>query len=788
MSRAVTFPALRRWRFRHLRTRLAVQYGMLFAVCLLAVALVGQLVIWGQARDAVRAELRTSGSVYDRIWAMRARALGDSASVLTRDFGFRSAVASGDRPTIESALGSLRARADVPQAFFVDPTGRVFGAGPADVRRAVASVPTTLAQGRTDAVITTKTGVFRLIVAPVLAPDDIGWVIFALPLDLREMAALQHLSSIPLTATILARNAQGSWRGVSGAITPEPALDAFVATAIGGRGEPGLLSLPGGDALALAKPLSGPAGKPVAILLLSYPWAAAMAGYRTMQIGVALAGILGLLLVLLGSRRLANGIARPIAALDAAARALEEGNRTELLVESDDEVGRLAASFNLMSAGIVEREHRITHLAFHDTLTGLPNRTYFCQQLESDLPRSLKRGERTTLLCLDLDGFKGINDSLGHPIGDALLRCMGDTLSRLANDAVVARLGGDEFAIILDDRGDSDRPRALAQAILDEMRTPITVAGHQIATGVSIGIAISPNDGADSDALLKNADLALYRAKQDGRGVFRFFEPALDAAARKRRMLELDLREAIQGGQFRLNFQPIFDLKRDRIGGFEALLRWEHPTRGNVPPIEFISVAEETGLIIAIGDWVMQEACRQATAWPDHVRIAVNVSPLQFRNSGFPNVIFQALSHSGLAPNRLEIEITESVFLDGETTVVTLLHKLRAMGIRIALDDFGTGYSSLSYLRSFPFDKIKIDKSFVNAVAEDKSAAAIVRAIVDLATALHMETTAEGVEDRDQLSELRGQGCSSIQGYLFSRPIEGELVEAMIGSAMSAAA
>ena len=441
-----------------------------------------------------------------------------------------------------------------------------------------------------------------------------------------------------------------------------------------------------------------------------------------------------------------------------------------------------------MSAGIIEREHRITHLAFHDSLTGLPNRTYFRQQLDAGLIRAQKRDEGITILCLDLDGFKGVNDTLGHPVGDALLRRIGEVLSGLAVDGVVSRLGGDEFAVILDDRGDADRPRALAQSILDQLRRPMVVDGHQIATGVSIGIAVGPNDGADADTLLKNADLALYRAKQDGRGVFRFFEPALDAAARKRRQLELDLREALHSGQFRLNFQPIFDLKRDRIGGFEALLRWEHPIRGNVPPIDFIPVAEDTGLIIAIGDWVMQEACRQATEWPDHVRVAVNVSPLQFRNSGFQNVIFQALSRSGLAPNRLEVEITESVFLEGETTVVNLLHQLRAMGVRVALDDFGTGYSSLSYLRSFPFDKIKIDKSFVNLVAQDDSSAAIVRAIVDLATALHMETTAEGVEDRDQLAQLRGQGCSSIQGYLFSRPVESDAVMAMIAGPMSAAA
>ena len=777
-----------RRRFRHLSTRLSVLYGGLFGAALLVLAVVGQLVVWGHARDTVRAELVASGRVYDRIWSLRARSLGDSAAVLAGDFGFRSAVASGDLPTTESAIANLGARADVPGAFFVDSAGTVAGSGPADLRAAVAALPARLAAGRRDAVIATRHGVFRLIVAPVLAPTEIGRVVFALPLDAHEMGALQQLSAIPLTATILHRDAGGHWRAVDGHALGSPTLDRFVARTIAGDDDPDTLALPGGSASALAKPLAGPRGDAEAVLLLSYPWNAAMAGYRPLQIGSALAGLAGLVIVLLGSRRLAQGIARPIAALDAAARALEEGNRAELSVDSEDEIGRLAQSFNLMSAGIVEREHRITHLAFHDALTGLPNRVYFRQQLDAGLTRATKRGERVTILCLDLDGFKGINDTLGHPIGDALLVQVAAALTALCSDGVVARLGGDEFAIILDDRGDGDRPRALAQNVLDALRRPVQVDGHLVTTGVSIGIAVGPVDGVDADLLLKHADLALYRAKQDGRGVFRFFEPALDAAARKRRQLELDLREALHGGQFRLNFQPIVDLRQDRIGGFEALLRWEHPTRGNVPPVEFISVAEETGLIVAIGDWVMQEACRQATTWPAHVRVAVNVSPLQFRNAGFQNVIFQALSRSGLAPGRLEVEITESVFLEGETSVVNLLHQLRAMGVRVALDDFGTGYSSLSYLRSFPFDKIKIDKSFVDAVASDEGAAAIVRAIVDLATALHMETTAEGVEDTAQLAQLRAQGCSSIQGYLFSRPVEARAVLAMIAGPISAVA
>ena len=406
----------------------------------------------------------------------------------------------------------------------------------------------------------------------------------------------------------------------------------------------------------------------------------------------------------------------------------------------------------------------------------------FREQLDAALARLVKRGGQVSVLCLDLDGFKGINDTLGHPVGDALLRLIGEELSTLVHDGIVARLGGDEFAIILDEGAAPDRVRQLGQLIVDRMREPKQVDGHQIATGTSVGIAIGPDDGADADTLLKNADLALYRAKQDGRGVFRFFEASLDAAARKRRQMELDLREALRFGQFRLNYQPIFDLKNDRIGGFEALLRWQHPERGAIAPVDFIPVAEETGLIIAMGEWAMHEACRQAMSWPDHVRVAVNVSPLQFRNTGFANIVFQALSRSGLAPHRLEIEITESVFLDGADATIELLHRLRSLGIRIALDDFGTGYSSLSYLRSFPFDKIKIDRSFVTNVVDDESAAAIVRAIVDLATALKMETTAEGVEESAVWDTLRREGCTSIQGYLLSRPLEADGATSLIAA------
>ncbi len=755
-----------RWRFGSLRARLAVLYALLFAAALVVVAIVAQTMIWNHARESVAAELTASGSVYDRLWALRATSLAGSADVLAHDFGFRTAVASGDRATIESALVNLQARAGVARAVVVNLDGTVIGAA-AGLTASIARLPFTLADGRRDAVVASGGAVYRLVMSPILAPTEIGWVVFAVPLDTGEMRALEKLSAIPLIATMLRRDAAGHWIAADGSVRANAQTDMLVAESRAAR----LLSLPEGRAYALAKLLPGPSGRPQAALLIRYPLDAALAPYLPLQVGMMFAGFLGLVLVIAGSRRLARGIARPIAALDRAARALEDGSRTEVAVEGRDEIGRLAESFNRMSAGIVEREHRITHLALHDTLTGLPNRNFFRQSLDQAMTRSARSGESVVVLSLDLDGFKGVNDTLGHPVGDALLRMVGTMLTERVTDGLISRLGGDEFAIILSGSVDPARPGVLAQAIIDMLRAPLVVDGHPVMIATSIGIAIGPADGADADHLLKHADLALYRAKQDGRGVYRFFEPALDAAARARRQLELDLRRGLHDGEFALHFQPIFDLKAQRIGGFEALLRWHHPTRGFVSPVEFIPVAEETGLIIGLGEWVIHEACRQAVNWPDHVRVAVNVSAIQFRNDGLKAIVLQALTRSGLAPQRLEIEITESVFLDGEGPVVSLLHSLRAMGIRIALDDFGTGYSSLSYLRSFPFDKLKIDRSFVIAVAQDPSAAAIVRAILDLAAALGMDTTAEGVEDEDQLARLRGQGCGSIQGYLFSRPV-----------------
>lgn len=425
---------------------------------------------------------------------------------------------------------------------------------------------------------------------------------------------------------------------------------------------------------------------------------------------------------------------------------------------------------------------QISHMARHDSLTNLPNRTLFREQLEEALWRA-KRNDHIAVLCLDLDHFKGINDSLGHPIGDDLLREVACRLTDCVREGdTVCRLGGDEFAIVQIGSDPQTSPTNLANRLIEVVSAPYNIQGHQITIGVSIGVAVAPNDGSDADQLLKNSDLALYRAKEEGGGIFHFFEIGMDARAQARRLLEIDLRGALLRSEFLVYYQPIQDLKADRVVGFEALVRWNHPLRGMVAPLNFIPLAEETGLIVPLGDWVLRTACSDAAGWSQDVCVAVNLSPAQFKSRNLVPSVVSALEDSGLSACRLELEITESVLLHDSDATLATLHKLRSLGVRISMDDFGTGYSSLSYLRSFPFDKIKIDRSFVSELATRDDSMAIVRAVTGLGKSLGISTTAEGVETSEQLALLRLEGCTEVQGYLFSPPRPAEDVESMLST------
>jgi diguanylate cyclase (GGDEF)-like protein len=425
-------------------------------------------------------------------------------------------------------------------------------------------------------------------------------------------------------------------------------------------------------------------------------------------------------------------------------------------------------------------EAQIAHMAHHDALTDLPNRVLLRERLEAAL-KDVSDDGSVAVLCLDLDRFKEVNDTLGHPVGDALLKAVaGRLLGCVRETDTVARIGGDEFAVVQTLAWQPQGVTALAERIIEAITAPYEINGHQIVIGTSVGISVSPTDATDPGNLIKNADLALYRVKGDGRGTYRFFEPAMDALMHARRKLETDLRRALLDGHLELHYQPILDVQSKKITTFEALLRWNHPERGIVSPADFIPMAEETGLIGPIGEWVLRTACAQAATWPGDVRVAVNLSLLQFNWGDLVLSVFQSLATAGLAANRLELEITESVLLENTERTLTILHRLHELGARISLDDFGTGYSSLSNLRGFSFDKIKIDQSFVRALGRDNDALAIVEAVIGLGARLDMTTTAEGVETEDQLEWLRAMGITEVQGYFIARPMPASRVATLL--------
>jgi diguanylate cyclase (GGDEF)-like protein len=415
-------------------------------------------------------------------------------------------------------------------------------------------------------------------------------------------------------------------------------------------------------------------------------------------------------------------------------------------------------------------EKQIAHMARHDALTDLPNRVLLRERLANALD-TLPDGERLAVLYLDLDHFKSVNDTLGHQIGDELLKAVAERLRSCVRELdTVARVGGDEFAIIQTGLQQPTDTAMLARSICDAIKEPFDLHGHAVIADTSIGIALAPGDGTDPIELLKNADMALYGAKADGRGTYRFFEPEMDARMKMRRSLELALRKALANGEFELHYQPLVSLDDRRITCCEALLRWQHPERGLISPTEFIPIAEEIGLIIPLGEWVLRKACADAAHWPAETKVAVNLSPIQVTQPNIVTVVVGALAAAGLPANRLEVEITESVLMQNSDTTLATLHQLRQLGVRISMDDFGTGYSSLSYLRSFPFDKIKIDRCFISGLAAGDDSVAIVLAIAGLAKQLGMATTAEGVETRQQLQQVKALGCSEMQGFLFSAP------------------
>ncbi|MGE0628416.1 MAG: EAL domain-containing protein, partial [Hyphomicrobiaceae bacterium] len=464
----------------------------------------------------------------------------------------------------------------------------------------------------------------------------------------------------------------------------------------------------------------------------------------------------------------------PTAAIDKVFR-LADGRRMRVSVRPMRTGGWVATHEDITDR--LEAEAKIAHMAHHDALTGLPNRVLFSERLEQALKRA-RRGEIIAVHLIDLDHFKHVNDTLGHPIGDKLLQAATQRLQACIRETdTVARMGGDEFAVVQVALKGPEAAQMLAERIVASIRRPFEIDDHQAVVGASIGISIGPSDGDQAETLIRNADLALYRTKENGRDGLAFYEAGMDAELQARRTMECDLRKALTAGEFELYYQPIVKLQKRQLTGFEALLRWNHPDKGVLAPGQFIQLAEEIGLIVPLGEWVIREACATASTWPEHLTISVNLSPLQFR-TGLVQVIVNALAASGLDPRRLELEITESILLEDNGSTIEILRQLQALGVRIAMDDFGTGYSSLSYLQTFPFDKIKIDQSFVKNLETSAGSLSIVRAIAAMAKGMGITTTAEGVETEQQLMRVHAEGCSEMQGYLISRPVPASELEA----------
>ena len=752
---------LPRLRFGSLRERISVLYAGLFTIILVVMLALVSAGIERFGEASASRDLAANARVFDEILDLRSRQMRGSADVLARDFGFRQAVATGDEPTVTSALRSLRERSGTSAAFVVGLDGSLIGDGTRGLP-AVESLWEQLDEGQVKGIVEVNGAMALAAAAPIEVPDVVGWLVLAQPLNEAEMARLSDLAAVDIDGYVSARSALDPDLKAAG-------LSQVFERAGAGRDLYHVSAVP-----ALQQGLSPR-------LVLRHSLGDALAEYSGLKTLMVLVALVGLALAVVLGLRVSKGITGPLSRLDEAVRRFAEGDGRVEVPETRDEVGRLGGSFNRMVTAIEEREQKIIHVGLHDGLTNLPNRKLFVQQLEEALTRRAE-DERVVVAYCDLDDFKVVNDAFGHPAGDALLCAIAEHLRNDLPDAKIARLGGDEFAVLVRERDPAADLLPVARRIRDAMVRTVDLPGRQIETSASIGIAVAPGDGDTGVSLLKHADLALYRAKKGGKSDFHFFEPSLDEQARRRREMEHDLRLAVKHGQFELYFQPLYSLKEDRLNGFEALIRWFHPEKGMISPVEFIPLAEETGLIVQVGEWVLHEACRAAQEWPDDLSVAVNISPKQFLAPGLASTILQALGNSGLPAKRLELEITESIFIaDVERTLGTL-HSLRDLGVRIALDDFGTGYSSLSYLRSFPFDKVKIDQSFVRDLNEKgNNAHAVIRAITTLADALGMETLAEGVESSEQFDILRAEGCRYVQGYLLSKPLPSSEISALWG-------
>ncbi len=752
--------------FRFLRTKLTVLYAGLFGAGLIIISGGVYAAIVGNAEHMVRSELAAGGAVFDRLWALRSSQLQDGAGILSRDFGFRSAVATRDEATIGSALANLKARLRIDLAFMVGTDGRVIsadgralGAGADDVINALQS------DDNAAGVFMIGDMPYQAIAAPVMAPTLTGWVVFANKLDQNQMRSIERLSAIPLDASVFHRDA-GGWIATGRKGASDPAANSFIDQALKAPSQASqTLMTTAGKAVALARPLPS-VSRPVA-LVLSYPLARALAPYQPLLTTVLLTGLLGMIALIVGSWMLARSVTRPISVLDEAVRRLQRGEAATVRVETRDEIGRLSNSFNHMAAEIRERERRITHLALHDQTTHLPNRL----AIEKDIAALLAGGGPglVVVAALGIDRFTEVRGAIGYALANDLVGGVGARLAKLRPGYAIARMATDVLGLAFR-VPDLVAAQAFCADLQSEIEAPLRLGDNTVDVSVTVGMAAYSIHAEAIDQLVERATIGLDQARATRRKVAFFDEVAYGDPASNLSLIS-EMLAALDDGGMTIHHQPKYDMRKGVVTGAEVLVRWRHPVRGQLPPDLFVSMAEETGHIRALTEWVLSRAIeeQQLLAAAGHdLLISVNLSGRLLNDADFARI---ALDMIARAKARICFEITETAVMENPDLALKLIDEFAAAGIGISIDDYGAGLSSLTYLKQIRADELKIDKSFIFAITEGQKDALLVRSTIDLAHSLGMKVTAEGIETDTAFALLTGMGCDIGQGYFIARPM-----------------
>ncbi|HEY4030851.1 MAG TPA: EAL domain-containing protein [Caulobacteraceae bacterium] len=763
--------------FSRLRTKLTVLYAGLFGAALIAISLVVYASIAANARAVVRDELMSSGTVFDRVWTLRADELRGSASLLSRDFGFREAVASRDEATIGSALENLRVRLGIDMAFIIGVDGRVTGQDPTALKGAEARLMQAVEQeDNPSGVLMIGDTPYQATATPILSPTLVGWVVFASRLDAKEMGALERLSAIPLDAAVLGRDDKSrAWvapPGVSGLAGGEVsrALAGEIDQAMAAKApEARDFRAPGGDALTLVKPLKAIGGDGPAALLLSYPMARAMAPYSPMLAIIILTGAGGITVLVIGSWMLARSVTRPISVLDEAVQRLSRGENAAVEPTTADELGRLATSFNAMASEIRERERRITHLALHDQETNLPNRLALDRAVEALASEARRNGLKLAVLSLNVNRFTHVRGAIGYALAGDMMAEIGQALQRLRPGDPIGRVANGVLAVAFPVR-EVDEARRIAAHLQHVLEAPVRLGEHAVDVSLTLGLAVYPDLVDDAALLINRASAAVDQARAGHRGLA-LFDVADYGDPHAKLSLMSEMLGAITAGDIFIHLQPKFDLRLGRSTGAEALVRWRHPQRGMVMPDAFIPMAEETGHIRTLTEHVLSLAIAQQAALKAQgfdIAMSVNMSG---RLVGDAEFCEEALQLARQAQGELCLEVTETAVIADPQRALENLERFADAGIKISIDDYGSGLSSLAYLKQMRAHELKIDKAFVIGMAEGQKDALLVRSTVDLAHSLGLKITAEGVETAMVQALLTAMGCDLAQGYFIARPM-----------------